>query len=89
MAGTLRWIRAGVGPSKSERLAPPQSRRGHDFEQGVKPGDSIALRFDFGQDGCTGYLGRYVDDVKVVTCRAKGHSHKDAVVDQRGRRIAG
>jgi Zn-dependent metalloprotease len=38
---------------------------------GVKPGDSIQLRFDFGQDGCTGVDGWYVDDVKVLTCRSK------------------
>ena len=38
---------------------------------GVKPGDSIQLRFDFGQDGCTGVDGWYVDDVKVLTCKSK------------------
>ena len=35
---------------------------------GVKPGDSIVLRFDFGMDGCTGVDGWYVDDVKVRAC---------------------
>ena len=30
---------------------------------GVKPGDTIRLRFDFGMDGCTGIDGWYVDDV--------------------------
>jgi Zn-dependent metalloprotease len=41
---------------------------------GVKPGDSIQLRFDFGQDGCTGVDGWYVDDVTLLTCRSKGEA---------------
>ena len=35
---------------------------------GVKAGDSIVLRFDFGMDGCTGVDGWYVDDIKVRAC---------------------
>jgi hypothetical protein len=35
---------------------------------GVKPGDTIRLRFDFGMDGCTGIDGWYVDDVTVSAC---------------------
>ncbi len=46
---------------------------------GVKPGDSITLRFDFGQDGCSGIIGWYVDDVKVVTCNDKSHGAAPAV----------
>ena len=38
---------------------------------GVKPGDTIRLRFDFGLDGCTGIDGWYVDDVTVSACNAK------------------
>jgi hypothetical protein len=38
---------------------------------GVKPGDRIKIRFDFGIDGCAGIDGWYVDDVKVRTCSAK------------------
>lgn len=38
---------------------------------GVKPGDTIRLRFDFGVDGCAGIDGWYVDNVNVVTCRQK------------------
>jgi hypothetical protein len=34
----------------------------------VVPGDSIRLRFDFGKDGCTGYLGWFVDDFEVYHC---------------------
>ena len=33
------------------------------------PGDSIRLRFAFGNDGCFGWLGWYVDNVKVQQCR--------------------
>ena len=32
------------------------------------PGDTVRLRFDFGQDGCTGFFGWYVDDVQIYTC---------------------
>jgi hypothetical protein len=38
---------------------------------GVKPGDTIKLRFDFGMDGCTGVDGWYVDNVKVQSCNTK------------------
>jgi hypothetical protein len=38
---------------------------------GVKPGDNIKLRFDFGRDGCGGNDGWYVDDVKVQVCTAR------------------
>lgn len=33
------------------------------------PQDKVRLRFDIGNDGCTGRFGWYVDDVKVYTCR--------------------
>jgi hypothetical protein len=36
---------------------------------GVKPGDTIQLRFDSGMDGCNGNDGWYVDDVQVVACK--------------------
>jgi Zn-dependent metalloprotease len=32
------------------------------------PGDTVQLRFDFGQDGCTGIFGWYVDDVQLYSC---------------------
>jgi bacillolysin len=32
------------------------------------PGDTVRLRFDFGQDGCTGFFGWYVDDVQLYAC---------------------
>jgi Zn-dependent metalloprotease/subtilisin-like proprotein convertase family protein len=35
---------------------------------GVQPGDTIVLRWDFGQDGCNGNEGWYVDDVELFTC---------------------
>ena len=38
---------------------------------GVKAGDTIRLRFDFGMDGCAGIDGWYVDDVKVRACNIK------------------
>lgn len=33
------------------------------------PGSKIRLRFDMGNDGCTGRFGWYVDDVMVYTCK--------------------
>jgi trimeric autotransporter adhesin len=44
---------------------------------GVKPGDAIRLRFDFGMDGCTAIDGWYVDDVKVQTCNLKKKPKND------------
>jgi hypothetical protein len=38
---------------------------------GVKPGDTIRLRFDFGMDGCSGIDGWYVDEVQVRACNIK------------------
>lgn len=34
------------------------------------PGDTVELRFEQGQDGCTGYFGWYVDNVTVGQCLA-------------------
>ena len=38
---------------------------------GVKAGDTIRLRFDFGMDGCTGIDGWYVDNIKLQSCNTK------------------
>ena len=38
---------------------------------GLKSGDRIRLRFDFGMDGCAGVDGWYVDDIEIVACRAR------------------
>jgi len=35
---------------------------------GVAPGDTIQLRFDFGNDGCGGIDGWYIQNVQVVVC---------------------
>jgi len=39
---------------------------------GVKPGDVVRLRFDFGLDGCTGNDGWYVDDLAIYACDSVG-----------------
>ncbi|MGH8241943.1 MAG: M4 family metallopeptidase [Steroidobacteraceae bacterium] len=39
---------------------------------GVAAGDTIRLRWDFGQDGCNGNDGWYVDKVEVFTCGDDG-----------------
>ena len=38
---------------------------------GVKPGDNIRLRYDFGMNGCIGVDGWYVDNVKISACNVK------------------
>ncbi len=37
-----------------------------DLESLASPGDSIRLRFDFGNDGCGGNQGWYIDSLQVV-----------------------
>ena len=34
----------------------------------TSPGDTVKVRFDFGQDGCNGSLGWLVDNVRVYSC---------------------
>ena len=34
----------------------------------ANPGDTIALRFELGTDGCNGIIGWYVDDLRVFAC---------------------
>ena len=53
---------------------------------GVKPGDTIRLRFDFGMDGCTGVDGWYVDDVKVRACNTKKNVTLKQDRPEKGRR---
>ena len=36
----------------------------------VQPGQSVAFKFDFGQDGCNGMTGWFVDTVQVYSCPA-------------------
>ena len=38
---------------------------------GVKAGDTIQLRFEFGMDGCGAIDGWYVDDFKIRACNTK------------------
>lgn len=44
---------------------------------GAGPGDSVALRYDFGLDGCGGVDGWYVDDVHVYTCAGATNAPPD------------
>jgi hypothetical protein len=39
----------------------------------AKPKDKIQLRFDLGNDGCSGNVGWFVDDVMVYQCHSRGH----------------
>jgi Zn-dependent metalloprotease len=44
---------------------------------GVKSGDRIRLRFNFGMDGCTGIDGWYVDNIEITACKLKGRGDDD------------
>jgi Zn-dependent metalloprotease len=35
---------------------------------GLEPGENIKFRWDFGQDGCAGWIGWYIDDVRLYSC---------------------
>lgn len=37
---------------------------------GAKAGDKVKMRYDFGQDGCGGNVGWYVDEVALLHCSA-------------------
>jgi Zn-dependent metalloprotease len=55
-----------------------------DLDFFAQPGDSVRLRWDFGIDGCTGFEGWYVDNVRVI---AEGKTPL-AVRRANGRRVA-
>ncbi len=43
-----------------------------DLSSLTNPGDTFKIRFDFGQDGCNGNLGWFVDTVRVFNCPVFG-----------------
>ncbi len=55
---------------------------------GAAAGDRIRFRFEFGQDGCNGNLGWYLDDVTVSHCAVDAvASSDDADADPAGRSL--
>ena len=44
-------------------------------------GDTVQLRYDFGSDGCTGFVGWYVDDVRLYSCTAASGTPALAIGD--------
>lgn len=48
---------------------------------GAVAGDSIQFRFEFGQDGCNGNLGWFVDEVKLSHCEAPARAALPDVSD--------
>lgn len=44
---------------------------------GVSGGDTVQLRFELGTDGCNGWAGWYVDDVRIFSCAATSVIVKD------------
>ena len=52
---------------------------------GAGAGDSLQFRFEFGQDGCNGNLGWYLDEVKLSHCSTDGRSEEPGTPsDSRG-----
>jgi Zn-dependent metalloprotease len=49
---------------------------------GVKKGDTITLRFDFGMDGCGAIDGWYVDDIKLTSCNTRKKSPQNVTAKQ-------
>ncbi len=44
-------------------------------------GDSIQLRFDLGKDGCTGYIGWYIDSLAIYDCPLGSDCNSNGVPD--------
>jgi Zn-dependent metalloprotease len=44
-------------------------------------GQTVQLRYDMGTDGCTGFFGWYVDDVRLYSCVAAGGTPALAIGD--------
>nr|MBV6630799.1 M4 family metallopeptidase [Oceanococcus sp. HetDA_MAG_MS8] len=64
IAGQPAWSGSDQGESKSSWGTSQISLDA----LGAKAGDSLRLRFEFGQDGCNGNLGWYVDHVQLSHC---------------------
>ncbi len=64
MAGQAAWT-GGDGGAVSSQWGQSQL----DLSRiGVDPGDTVQFRWDVGSDGCNGWDGWYVDDVRVYSC---------------------
>jgi Zn-dependent metalloprotease len=64
MAGEAAWT-GGDGGAVSSKWGQSQI----DLSKiGVDPGDTVQFRWDLGSDGCNGWDGWYVDDVRVYSC---------------------
>lgn len=66
LAGEAAWT-GGDGGAVSSKWGQSQI----DLSRiGVDPGDTVQFRWDIGSDGCNGWEGWYVDDVRVYSCVA-------------------
>lgn len=64
MAGQAAWT-GGDGGAVSSKWGQSQI----DLSKiGVDPGDTVQFRWDLGTDGCNGWDGWYMDDVRVYSC---------------------
>lgn len=66
IAGEAAWSGSDEGASSSDWGTSLVSLSA----LGASVGDKVVFRFEFGQDGCNGNLGWFVDEVKVSHCAA-------------------
>ena len=62
---------AWTGTNVNTRSGSPPSNWGTsiiDLSGLTNPGDTIKIRFTFSQDGCNGYDGWYIDNIRVYSC---------------------
>ncbi len=45
-------------------------------------GDTVQVRFDFGKDGCFGFTGWYVDDLRIYGCASSGDCDANGIPDE-------
>jgi hypothetical protein len=64
MAGQAAWT-GGDGGAVTSKWGQSQLNLS---QIGVDPGDTVRFRWDVGSDGCNGWDGWYVDDVRVYSC---------------------
>lgn len=79
LAGSVTWSGMNVDPDHDgPQLNLTQWARSFvDLTEIAQAGDTIRLRFSFGQDGCTGVYGWLLRNIRVFYCSPEGDVHAD------------
>jgi hypothetical protein len=80
LAGQPAWSGSDQGESKSSWGTSQISLEA----LGAVAGDTLQLRFEFGQDGCNGNLGWYVDSLQLSHCSAPSRQQPFSVDARNG-----